>query len=138
MNAENGVGDSEAEESSGGDDSDDDEHYDEGLDGVVGNWEEGVIEDISSISCLEQCTVNKAIKKCRSLVKMVRKSSILSAFFNHHKIQLKIEVSLMGDCRSRWNSTFRLIKAMILYKPIINRLYAERYHLDLTKKQRTK
>lgn len=107
-------------------------------DEIIGNWEEGVAEDIECVSCAEQLTVNKAIGKCRGLVKMLGKSSTLPMFFAQNKEQLKIKSSLLIDCRSRWNSTFRLIRGILVYKPVINRLYAEKYGLNLSKNQRLK
>lgn len=107
-------------------------------DDVIDDWEEGVVEDIESITCAEQLTVNKAIGKCRGLVKMLEKSSTLSMFFAQCKEQLKIKSSLMIDCRSRRNSTFRLIRGILVYKPVINRLYAEKYGLNLSKNQQLK
>lgn len=116
----------------------DDDHSGETYDDVVGNWEEGVVESANSAVYAEQLTINQAIIKCRCLVKMVGKSSILSMFFAHYKEQLKIKSSMMIDCRSRWNSTFRLVRTVLLHKPIITRLYAEKYGLNLTKSQRSR
>lgn len=126
---------SEIDQSSSEEESDDDEVSTEVCDEVVDSWEEGIIDDISAFGNLEQLKVNKVVKKCRELVKMIGKSSILSMFIHQRKKKAKIKRSLLIDCRSRWNSTFRLIEAFLLYKPIVNQLYAERYVLDLTKKQ---
>lgn len=116
----------------------DDAYEGETYDDVVGSWEQGVVESDNSVVYAEQLTINQAITKCRCLVKMVGKSSILSMFFAHYKEKLKIKSSMMIDCRSRWNSTFRLIRTVLLHKPIINRLYAEKYGLNLTKSQRSR
>ena len=105
---------------------------------IIDNWEEGVVEDVSSISCLEQYTTSQALEKCRGLVKTINKSSILSNFFDHQKIELSLTNSLMIDCKSRWSSSHRLIQAVLMHKSIINRLYAEKYDLNLSKKQRMK
>ena len=65
---------SEDSSSDEGSDSNDDSIEMSGV--VIDNWEEGVVENISSISCLEQYTTSQAFEKCRGLVKTINKSSI--------------------------------------------------------------
>ncbi|CAF2018070.1 unnamed protein product, partial [Rotaria magnacalcarata] len=121
-------------------DEDDDmyENSSDTSDVVNYNWEEDVIEDQTSISCIEQYTINQAIQKCRGFVKTVNKSSILSNFVNKEKNKDKLNNSLMIDCKSRWNSTHRLVQSILFHKSIIGRLYAEKYELYFTRKQLTK
>ena len=64
---------------------------------VIDNWEEGVLEDQISITCIEQYTINQAIEKCRGFVKTVDKSSILSNFINKEKTNAKLSNSLIID-----------------------------------------
>ncbi|CAF3226221.1 unnamed protein product, partial [Rotaria socialis] len=120
--------------SSGEDDAMSDDSSDTS-DVVNDNWEEGVLEDLTSITCIEQYTINQAIKKCRDFVKAVSKSSILSNFINKEKGKDKLSNSLMIDCKSRWSSTHRLVQSILFHKSIIGRLYAEKYELNLTRKQ---
>ncbi|CAM4958542.1 unnamed protein product [Rotaria socialis] len=120
--------------SSGEDDAMSDDSSDTS-DVVNDNWKEGVLEDLTSITCIEQYTINQAIKKCRDFVKAVSKSSILSNFINKEKGKDKLSNSLMIDCKSRWSSTHRLVQSILFHKSIIGRLYAEKYELNLTRKQ---
>ncbi|CAF3459138.1 unnamed protein product [Rotaria sp. Silwood2] len=128
----------DSEDSSDDEDSDSDDDSTKISEVVIDNWEEGVVEDTSLITCLEQYTTNQAIEKCRGLVKTINKSSILSNFFDHQKIEPKLKNTLIIDCKSRWSSTHRLIQSILLHKSIINRLYAEKYDLHLSKKQQMK
>ena len=102
------------------------------------NWEEGVVEDTPSITCVEQYTINQAIQKCRGFVNTINKSSVLSNFINNQKTKDKLQCTLLIDYKSRWSSSHRLIQSMLLHKSIIGRLYAEKYVLQLTRKQHKK
>ncbi|CAF4375234.1 unnamed protein product, partial [Rotaria magnacalcarata] len=123
--------------SSGEDDAMSDDSSDTS-DVVNDNWEEGVLEDLTSITCIEQYTISQAVQKCRDFVKAVSKSSILSNFINKEKSKDKLTNSLMIDCKSRWSSTHRLVTSILSHKSIIGRLYAGKYELNLTRKQLTK
>ncbi|CAF1570309.1 unnamed protein product, partial [Rotaria sordida] len=84
------------------------------------------------------CTVSQAIQKCRGFIKTINKSSILSNFINSQKEKDKLTNSLIIDCKSRWSSTHRLILSILSHKSIIGRLFAEKYQLNLTRKQHEK
>jgi hypothetical protein len=78
------------------------------------------------------------MKKCRSLAKLVNKSSILKAHVNKLKLDFNIQRSLQLDCKSRWNSTYRLIKTILIYKRIISKLNKEKHDIGLNYKQTNK
>lgn len=102
------------------------------------NWEEGVKEDVGSITCTEQFTVSEAVHKCRNFVGIINKSSILSNFINNEKVKDGLTNSMILDCKSRWSSTHRMIQSIVDHKSIIGRLFANKYELNLPRKQRTK
>ena len=55
---------------------------------VNDDWKEGFLEDLASITSVEQYTINQAIQNCRGFVKTVGKSSILSNFINKEKTKI--------------------------------------------------
>ena len=65
------------------------------------NWEEGVVEDTPSITCVEQYTINQAIPKCRDFVNTINKSSVFFDFMNNQKTKDKLQYTLLIDCKSR-------------------------------------
>ena len=56
---------------------------------------------------------------------------ILKKQFNMHR-------SPQLDCKNRWNSSYHLIEAMLIYKRIINKINSEKHEIGLNKKQTTK
>ena len=86
---------------------------------IVDNWSINVIEylDSSTNDSLQQ-RVGDVIRKCRSIVKLINKSSILTNYVLILKKQFNIHHSLQLDCKSRWNSSYHLIEAMLMYKMI--------------------
>jgi len=101
-------------------------------------WIEGIINDESFIESIEQDALRKCIYKCRELVKMIRKSTILIGFIDQWKKDYNVKSTLNLDSRSRWNSTLFLIETIIEHRMVIIRLMAEKYELELKKKQTNK
>ena len=54
------------------------------------------------------------------------------------KKQFNIHRSLQLDCKIRWNSSYHLIEAMLMYKRIINKINSEKHEIGRNKKQTTK
>ena len=69
---------------------------------IVDNWSINVIEylDLSTNDSLQQ-RVGDVIRKCRSIVKLINKSSILMIYVLILKKQFNIHRSLQFDCKSR-------------------------------------
>ena len=106
---------------------------------IVDDWSIDVIEylDSSANDSLQQ-RVGDVIRKCRSIVKLINRSSILMNYVLILKKQFNIHRSLQLGCKSRWNSSYHLIKAMLMYKMIINKINSEKYEIGLNEKQTTK
>ena len=106
---------------------------------IVDNWSINVIEylDSSTNDSLQQL-VGDVIRKCRSIVKLINKSSILMNYVLILKKPFNIHRSLQLDCKSRWNSPYHLIEAMLMYKRNINKINSEKHEIGLSKKQTTK
>ena len=106
---------------------------------IVDNWSINVIEYLDSPTndSLQQ-RVGDEIRKCRSIVKLINRSSILMNYVLILKKQFNIHRSHQLDCKSRWNSSYHLIEAMLTYKMIINKINSEKHEIGLNKKQATK
>lgn len=106
---------------------------------VGDNWHIDVIDDLDeSVHDKLQESIGAIMKKCRSLVKLLNKSSILKNKIFYLKEQLKIVRSLRLDCKNRWNSTYCLIKSMLTYKKVLSTILSDKYDLQLNKKQISK
>jgi len=106
---------------------------------AVDNWSQDVLVDFDPSTCAaEQASIGVLMKKCRSFVKLVNKSSILKGYVNTLMKQFNVKQSLQLDCKSRWNSSYRLLEIIIAYKKLINRLNSEKYDIGLNYKQTKK
>ncbi|CAF1200927.1 unnamed protein product [Rotaria sordida] len=116
-----------------------DEEPDNFSDDIIDNWSIDVIEDldISSGETVQQ-NIGDLMKKCRSMVKLINKSSILMNYVSKLKQQFNIRRSLQLDCKSRWNSSHQLIVVMLIYKKIVNKIHSEKHDIGLNNKQMNK
>ena len=71
------------------------------------------------------------LSKCRKLINMIRKSSILTLYFNKQSETLKITRNLLRDICIRWNYSYMMIDSLIIVRPIIDKLYHDRHYLDI-------
>ena len=107
---------------------------------VVDNWSLEVEEEESDPSAfrLEKEHIGALMRKCRSFVKLVNKSSILMNYVNNLKQEFNVRISLQLDCKSRRNSSHRLISTILTYKKIINRMISEKHEIGINSKQSKK
>ncbi|CAF1504619.1 unnamed protein product, partial [Didymodactylos carnosus] len=68
----------------------------------------------------------------------IYRSSVLSDYANKTKIRFGINRSLESDCRTRWNSTHRMLETFLLFKNVISSFHKEKSSLKLRSEQRTK
>ena len=72
---------------------------------------------------------------------MIKENSILSSFIRRKEQEYnsyndtKINRSLHLDVRTRWNSTFKMLETLNLYRPIIIDLFQNKVDRDIAKKQ---
>ena len=90
--------------------------------------------DIDQSNDLQQC-VSTIVLKCRSIIKMIKKSTILTSYIDKLKPAHRIQKSLSIDCKSRWNSTKHMLENLISHKQLIIELHSNKYDLSLTDKQ---
>jgi hypothetical protein len=73
---------------------------------VSNNWSIDVIEELDVYAGeMIQQDIGVLMKKCRSIVKLMNKSSILMNYVVDLKKQFNIGLSIQLDCKSRWSST---------------------------------
>ena len=107
---------------------------------VVDNWSLDVEEEESDPSAywLEKEHIGTLMRKCRAFVKLVNKYSILMNYVNNLKQEFNVRISLQLDCKSRWNSSHRLISTILAYKKIINKINSEKHEIGINSKQSKK
>jgi hypothetical protein len=70
---------------------------------ITGNWSIDVIEELDPLTGeLVQEDIGILMKKCRSMVKLINKSSILMNYVVNLKKQFNICLSLQLDCKGRY------------------------------------
>ncbi|CAF1212449.1 unnamed protein product [Rotaria sordida] len=119
------------------DEHDDDEIFDNFIEGV--NTEEIQLDDI-------QRKVREVIDITRDIVKTANKTSILSSFIDKKRSDMNTYLSkhnqikrrLSIDVRTRWNSTFKMLSTINIYRDIINDMFKSKGSLGLTANQRKK
>ncbi|CAF1363221.1 unnamed protein product [Rotaria magnacalcarata] len=106
---------------------------------IMNNWSIDVIEELNSLAGeVIQEDIGVLLNKCRSMVKLLSKSSILMNYVVTLKKQFSICRSLQLDCKNGWSSTYHLVEFMLLYKRIINKINSEKHDTGLNKKQTNK
>ncbi|CAF1473767.1 unnamed protein product [Adineta steineri] len=109
------------------------------------------IDEIENIDLIEDCwsttidttvatteeiqIIIKLLKKCRNIARISKKSTIISAFIRAYNLLVNVNKTISIDCKSRWNSTFKLLESLILCKDAIVKLFNEKRTLKLTKDQ---
>ena len=84
----------------------------------------------------EDCKIKK---KCRTIVSIIRKSSILNDAVLLLARNSSIKIDLNLDMRIRWNSTFNMIDRLITYQSVLDQLFPQLDSLaGITVKQRNK
>ena len=103
-------------------------------DEVYDDWMEDVND--SPIDALpDQEMVNELLKKCRGLISMIKRSTIITAFFDMLRTKLSIRRNLCYDVKTRWNSTFCLIDSFLALRETIERLFDAKHDLHIKRSQ---
>ncbi|CAF1308555.1 unnamed protein product [Rotaria sordida] len=100
------------------------------------NWKEDAEVDPNdpTLTKEQQLTLSVLIK-CRKLIDMIRKSSILTLYFNKHRKELKKPRNVLRDVCTRWNSSYLMINSLKSVRPIIEKLYNDKHRLNINNDQ---
>ncbi|CAF4527645.1 unnamed protein product, partial [Didymodactylos carnosus] len=98
---------------------------------IEDNWAIDVHVDEINISEDFQRCIAVLMRKIRGVIKMIKKSSYLTAYVDNEKLKHGIKRSLSLDVRTRWNSTSYMLNTFLIFKPVIVNLHSEKYNLKL-------
>ncbi|UJR06600.1 hypothetical protein I4U23_010884 [Adineta vaga] len=127
-------------------DSDNDEaeeHYDSDEEDLLSNdsneeiednWTNDVV-DASFDIVYEQELIIGVLKKCRALVSMVKRSTVITLFFDTERKKKNIKRNLCNDIKSRWNSTYVMIDSFIVLRELVQNLFYFKHDLKIISKQ---
>ena len=112
---------------------------------IIDNFVEGINIDETLLDYIPQM-VKHVIDKTREIVKTIKASSILTSFIERKRLsfnarvkkQKQIKRRLGMDVRTRWNSTYKMLHTVNVYRDFINDLFKSKGSLGLTAKQRKK
>ncbi|CAF2776273.1 unnamed protein product [Rotaria sp. Silwood2] len=103
---------------------------------LTDNWEENVETDSFDPSLLlHQKTILSLMKKCRTLLTMIKKSTTLTMYMVRERNKANIKRSVIPDVCSRWNSTFVMIDSLKELRPIFEKLFNDKHHLNIKHQQ---
>lgn len=92
---------------------------------IYDTWHEEVANRDWSLMNNEQQRLNVTLKKCRRLAASIARSSLAQNFIEILRVQAQVSCSLILDCPTRWNSTYRLIHGLVVNKSVLNRFFLE-------------
>ncbi|CAF3627229.1 unnamed protein product [Rotaria sp. Silwood1] len=121
-------------------DEEDDNHEE-----IVDNFVEGINMDETSLDYIPQM-IKDVIDKTREIINTIKGSSILTSFIEKKRLhfnarvkkQKKIKRRLIIDVKTRWNSTYKMLHTINLYRNLINDLFKSKGTLGLSVKLRRK
>ncbi|CAF1538917.1 unnamed protein product, partial [Didymodactylos carnosus] len=99
------------------------------------NWSQDLLNECEEE---DQKIIFNALSKCRALIKFIKKSSILSSYFDTEKHKLKKKRTLQLDVRTRWNSTYYMIDGLLNLKLVMAKMFDDKNHLKIKNKLKQK
>lgn len=103
---------------------------------ILDNWSEGVEIDPDDPTLTKEQKLTLALMiKCRCLINMIRKSSVLTLYFNRIRGTLKIQRNVLRDVCTRWNSSYIMMDSLKIVRPILEHLYNDKHDLNITNEQ---
>ncbi|CAF3882952.1 unnamed protein product [Rotaria sp. Silwood1] len=116
------------------DDNDEELTSDAVDDEIMDNWTEGVNESDVNI-VYDQEIIICLMQKCRDLISMIKRSTIITLFFDNERKKKNINRNLCYDVKSRWNSTYCMIDSFLYLREVIDKLFNCKHQLHLRPKQ---
>ena len=88
---------------------------------------------------LDVYDISDIMKKCRSIIKTIRKSSILHEIIQEGARSLSLKGGLVSDTKIRWNSSAKLIQRLLAHESILKEFYEKLESINgITVQQRQK
>ena len=107
-----------------------------GRDILTDYWEQDIEIDINDPTLAKEQRLTLLLMiKCRKLVCLIKNSSIITMYINEQRQLLKIKRDLIKDVRTRWNSPFLMIYALVISRPLIERLFKHKHDLKIERSQ---
>ncbi|CAF1359176.1 unnamed protein product [Adineta steineri] len=126
--------------------SDEDEWIDSDHDEeIIDNFIEGVnLQDVVLDDLQKQ--VKKVVHIAREIVNTSKRTAILSNFLEKKRINYNLQVPkdehikrrLSNDVKTRWNSSYKMLSTISMYRDLISDMFKNKGNIDLTNKQRKK
>ncbi|CAF1509065.1 unnamed protein product [Adineta steineri] len=101
---------------------------------IEDNWTSDIVYSDSNIG-YEQELITGVLKKCRALVSMVKRSTIITLYFDTERKKKNFKRNLCNDIKSRWNSTYVMLDSFIVLREVIQTLFYFKHHLKINAKQ---
>ena len=96
------------------------------------NWDLDLnVTDNIGTDEINKNTILQLMKKCRTFIKMLRQSTVLSSYFDQTRREMKTKRQLPFDCPTRWNSTFFLLNSFIHSKKVIIQFFGNKSRYDV-------
>ncbi|CAF4131524.1 unnamed protein product, partial [Adineta steineri] len=106
-------------------------------DEITDSWTEDVNESDIDIGYAQEIIVC-LMRKCRGLTSMIKRSTIITMFFDKERKAQNIKRNLCRDVKSRWNSSYSMIDSFLCLREPIEKLFDYKHQLHLQPKQLTK
>ena len=103
--------------------------------------DDGWADDVDTVDIDEPhdiSTIGELMRKCRSLVSMVKRSTLIRSFFEKESSRFGLRRMLSADVCTRWNSTLHMIESFITLKTVVCKLFDEKSEIGLPRKQSEK
>lgn len=100
--------------------------------GIYDDWCFGLTKN-GEHSDEQRKTIHLTIAKCRQVVTMTKKSSVLGNYLDKLRNSLNTTRGLANDCPTRWNSTFHMIESFLASKNLLAKLFGEKNLLNIRK-----
>jgi hypothetical protein len=88
------------------------------------------------MTTIEKEEITNTLDKCRALIRLIKRSSILMQFIQETKQPFGINRQFVLDCITRWNSTNYMIETFLLHKRVLLTLFDQKRVLPITKSQK--
>ena len=122
------------------DDDDEDDNYESNLipDDDISDTESDS-SDVDHEDRAKVLHIGELLNRCRIIITIIRKSSILHDVVRTIAVGFSIDVDLILDMRIRWNSSYKMLNRLIAFQGVLEEFYTQLDSLNgITKRQHEK